>query len=83
MPETGSCQTCPRAIGVLVTPTGLTHACAPEEWRVCNVLSRAGKNATATGQEMRTGRATSPLALLRRRWLAKLFLVPWLPTTKG
>jgi hypothetical protein len=41
--DLGPCQTCPRATGVLMVPTGLYHVCRPEEWRVCNVLYHASK----------------------------------------
>jgi hypothetical protein len=36
----GPCYTCPGAMGILLTPTGLHRVCGPEQWRCCEVTFR-------------------------------------------
>jgi hypothetical protein len=57
--DLGPCQTCPRATGVLMAPTGLYHICQPEEWQVCNVLYHASK--AVTGAALKTRRRSRHL----------------------
>ncbi len=66
MLDPGPCQTCPRATGTLLTPTGVYHTCPPEEWRVCKALYRASKATAATGLEMRRKSHRREWALVRK-----------------
>ena len=38
--DLGPCYTCPSAIGILLTQTGLHRVCNPEEWQHCDVTFR-------------------------------------------
>jgi hypothetical protein len=70
MLDAGPCRTCPRAAGILISPSGLAHTCAPEEWGVCNVLHRWSKTATATGLEPRSRNHRRGWRLVRKTRIA-------------
>ncbi len=78
MPDSGPCHACPRATGVLTAPTGLSHTCPPEEWRVCNVLYRWSKAGTAPGPKPRSRSYRRGWPLPRKARIAvRLFRRSW------
>jgi len=62
MLDAGPCRTCPRAAGILVTPTGLTHTCTPEEWRVCTVPLEQNRHCHGQEPQSRNHHREWPLA---------------------
>ena len=64
MLDTGPCHTCPIAVGILVSPSGVHRTCKPEDWRLCGLLYQASK--AATEPEVRRRRFHRGRALVQK-----------------